>query len=159
MAEIRYGHRNGPGKGREYPVAASQYFGRRGGKFCYLSAGNLTVAASGTDAITGWAETPKDTTGKNCWVSSATAGKDKVFVISGLEDVFEMPCNETIASLAVTFIGRACGCFEGGTNATYLTQQEARLGDPIASPLSIVDVDLTNKTVFVKIKPAKLMAV
>ena len=158
MAEIRYGHRNGPGKGREYPVAASQYLGRRGGKFCYLAAGNLNTCASACSIIAGWVESPKDASGYNSWKSSATAGKDKVFLISGLEDVFELPCSEGIASLAVTHIGQGADLHESGGNATYLTEQEARLG-MTASPLSIVDVDLTNKTVFVKIKPGSLQSV
>ena len=158
MAEIRYGHRNGPGKGREYPVAASQYFGRRGGKFAYLSSGNLTACASACAVIAGWVETPKDASGYNAWKSSSTAGKDKVFLISGLEDVFELHANEKTASLAVTFIGRGTDLCEGGANATYLTSQEAWIGAS-ASPLSIVDVDLTNRTVFVRIKPDSYQAV
>lgn len=157
MAEIRYGLRNGPGKGREVPVAADQYFSRRGGKFAYIASGNLTLCGSVCSIVAGWVETPKDSY-REVWKSSSSAGKDKVFLISGLEDVFELPCDQANASLATTHIGQGADIWEAGSNATYLTQQKARIGEA-ASPLSIVDVDLTNKTVFVKIKPKYFQAV
>ena len=45
MAEIKYGWVKGPHKGVEYPIAASQYFHRRGGHFVYAdTAGNFRSA-------------------------------------------------------------------------------------------------------------------
>lgn len=153
MAEIRYGLREGPGKGREYPMAADQYISRRGGKFVYLSSGTVTLCATAAALVAGWVESPKDATSYNAWKSAST---DKCYVIYGLENVFEMPCNEGESSLAITHIGAGIGIVE--TGATYTFIQEAKLG-AVATPLSIVDVDLVNKTVFVKIKPGNLQAI
>lgn len=159
MAEIRYGLREGPGKGREYPVAASQYFGRRGGHFVNLdSAGNADSCATGATYVAGWAETPKDASGKNAWKSSSTAGADKVFIITGLENTFEIPADENKASVNATQIGAGAKIVEAG--ATYSTIQKAKSGcGDAASPLSIVDIDTVNRTYFVKIKPNALQAV
>ena len=157
MAEIKYGHMEGPGRGKEIPVAASQYFSRLGGHFVYLNAGNVTLNASATGIVAGWAEVPKDTAGYNAWKSSATAETDKVFVITGLGDTFKLPIDETNASLAASYLGQgACLMISG---STYTTIQSAKIGGNVAaSPVSIVGVDVANKTVLVKIKPSKLQA-
>lgn len=156
MAEIRYGHREGPGKGREYEVSSGEYFARRGGKFVYQDgAGKIKLCSTGydysapatTNAVFGWAETPKDTSGKSSWVSSSG---DKVFVIYGLEDVFELPA--TAANVAASWIGRGAKIYT--TGATHAMVQYAGLNTTLGSCcLNIVDVDTTNDTVFVKIKP------
>ncbi len=160
MAEIRYDHREGPGKGREYPAAANQYFARRGGKLVYLSAaGKVTLCASNANEVMGWAVTPKDATGKSAY---KTGSSDKLFVIYGIDDVYEMPANEAAASVNASCIGMSARPYT--TGATYAMVQYAQL-DPVsatstaASPLSVVDYDATNKTVFVKIKPARKQAV
>ena len=156
MAEIIYGHREGPGKGKEYPVHANIYFHRRGGHFVRVRDGYATLCASGDAVTMGWAEVPKDTSGKNSWKSSSTKGNDNVFVVNGLDDVFEMPCNEGKASLAASYIGHGAAIVNNETtNATYARVQQAKIGGgATASTLTIVDVDTTNNTVFVKIKPA-----
>lgn len=155
---VRYGHCEGPGKGREYPTAANQYFHNLGGHFVKLVAGDVTLCASGDTGIAGWAVTPKHDSGKHAWKSSAS---DSVFVIYGLEDVFEMPVDETAASLAVSFIGHGAGIANSG--ATYALKQKAKISvsaTPLtATPLSIVDVDTDAKTVFVKVKPGNRQAV
>jgi len=154
MAEIKYGIREGKGHGREYPVAASQYFQRRGGHLVTMINGAVTLAASCTghvgDGLLGWATVPKDsvaTTGY--WKSSSTAKADKVFVITDLDAVYEMPYDGHIASLTATLIGRGCDLV-----CTPLTSavQKARIGKT-ASPIHIVGVDIDNLTVRVKIKP------
>ena len=80
MAELSFGWREGPGKGREMGVAASQYFHRRGGHFVYVdSSGDVNVCGSqptggygntAASSVYGWLETPKDTSGYNSWKSS-----------------------------------------------------------------------------------------
>jgi hypothetical protein len=158
MADIRRGHVEGPGKGREIPVMASQYFHIRGGHFVKLREGNATLCASGDAIVAGWAVTPKQDTGKSAWKSG---GKevDKVFVIYGLEDVFSIPVNEKSASLAASWIGQGAGLLN--TGATYAITQKALIGGAVtASPLSIVGVDtsVNPKVAYVKIKPAKRQA-
>lgn len=156
MAEIRYGHREGPGKGREYEVGSGEYFARRGGKFVYIDlSGKLKLCDTGYDYTTpasmtsvfGWAVSPKDTAGKNSWVSSSG---DKVFVIYGTDDVYEVPA--TLANVTATWIGQGAKIYT--TGATHAMVQYAGLSSTLGSCcLNIVDVDTTNQTVFVKIKP------
>lgn len=160
MAEIIFGHREGPGKGREYPVGKNVYFHRRGGHFVWIADGYASLCATAHPNVMGWAEVPKDTDGKSSWKSSSTKGTDKVFVITGLEDVFELPVNEGKATLAASYIGHGAALIVNTTtNATYAAVQQAKIGGgATASQLSIVDVDVTNKTVFVKIKPGEKQA-
>jgi len=153
MAEIRYGHVEGPGKGKEYPMAASQAFHRRGGKFVYAVAGDMTRCATAVAVVSGWAVTPKDASATNFWTSSSTAGSDLVFVIQGLEDVFELPVDEGNASLAASYFNRGAGLVINSAGV-----QVAKLGGVAASPVSIVDIDTDNKTVRVKIKPSAQLA-
>lgn len=156
MAEVRYGHVEGPGKGREYELAASQYFHRLGGKFVYGSAnGRVTMCASTNTKVRGWAVAGKHTSGYDSWMSSSTAGNDKVFVIYGVDDVFEMPYHGTATVLLIhkgLGILNATGTSTGETTIGYTTKQYAFYGAATASPLECVDVDTDNSTVKVKIK-------
>ena len=156
MAEVRYGRVEGEGSGREYPVAAAQYFHRLGGKFVYLDAGNVTLCGSGTSYVAGWANVPKCTTGYNSWKSDDTAETDSVFVSYGIDDVYEMPFdNAKNASLAASLIGYGANTIE--TSTTYTQIQQARYNDTDASNLlTIVGVDTDNTTVRVKIRPTKV---
>ena len=159
MAEIKMGLRTGKGHGREYPVAANQYFQRRGGHLVTLVDGAVTLSASKAalrgDGLAGWAEVPKDsvaTTGY--WKSSSTAKEDKVFVITDMDAIYEMPYDGHTASLTASLIGRGCDlvCTPLSTGL-----QKARIGK-VASPIYIVDVDTDNLTVSVKIKASKKIA-
>ena len=154
MAEIRFGKREGQRGGKEYPVAADQYFQRRGGHLVTIVDGHIYLSASKAalrgDGLLGWAETPKDAAGYNYWKSSSTAGADSVFVHTSVDNVYEMPWYGSVgASLTATLIGRGAELI-----CTPLTSanQMARIGK-VASPITIVDVDTDNTTVFVRIKP------
>jgi len=166
MSEIAYGWREGPGKGREIGIAASQYFHRRGGHFVYIDSSgdvnlcgsvNVTVGYSlntAASSVYGWLETPKDTDGYNSWKSSGTAGNDKAFVIYGLEDVFEIPAADTTTA-SLSYIGRHAAINLSGADGTYNRTQTAKYyGTAASTCLEIVDADEANQTVFVKIKPA-----
>jgi len=150
MSELRYGHVEGPKTGREYPMAANQYFSRRGGKFGYLSAGQLTMCGS-TNEVLGWIETPKDDSGKNAWKS---VSGDSCFVIYDRDAVFEIPAAEYAASLAASQIGLIFKLVNVG--ATYATTQKAKVANTNATrpghvgQLAVLDVDTENKTVRVK---------
>ena len=147
-ARIRYGHVEGPGKGREYPIAADQYIARRGGKFVYLSGGNVTLCGSSNDPF-GWVESSKDDSGKNAWKSESG---DDVFVITGLEDVFEMPVDESGASLAASQIGLVFKFTQ--TGATYALVQKAVVDNSTSTKgVKVVDVDTDQKIVQVKMHP------
>ena len=123
MAEIRYGMRVGKGTGQEYRVAADQYMHRRGGHFVYLSNGDVTMCASNSTKVLGWAEPPKDADGYSSWKSSATGRADKVFVITELDAIFEMPYDASATTLTASYIGTQITVAESG--ATYSQIQEA----------------------------------
>ena len=156
MGEIKYKLVEGSGKGKEFSVAATQTFHRLGGKFVKIVSGNLTLCATGDAVVAGWVDSQKDNAGKPSWTSSTTAGADTVFMIRGTSDnIFEIPVDEKNASLATSYIGRGVGLVMTGATKTKL--QKAKLG-ATASPLSIVDVDVANKTVSVAVKPGSLQA-
>ena len=151
MGELRYGLREGLGKGREVPITPNMYLHRLGGHFVKLQAGNATLCATGDAVVAGWATAPKQATGKESWKGSASNEEDKLFVVYGADNVFELPVDEANASLAASFIGHGAALVN--TGATYALIQKAKIaGSVTASPVSIVDVDTANKTVFVKIK-------
>ena len=156
MAEIKYGHREGPGKGKEYKVAADQYFHRRGGHFCYINAAGEVCVATTVNAATdlmGWAEVPKDASGKNSWKSSSG---DEVFVITGLENKFEIPNDGSVASANATLVGKGAAITD--SNATYTMVQKAQYKATTAScNLLIHDYDSDNNTLLVSIRPGKYM--
>lgn len=155
MSEIRYGLVEGQGKGKEVRVASAQTFSRMGGKCAKLVAGSVTLCATGDTIVAGWVVSPKDDSGKNSWTSGA-ANADSVFLIRGTSDnVFELPVDEANASLAASYIGRGIGLVVSGATKTQV--QKAKIAT-VASPLSIVDVDIENKTVRVAVKPAHLQA-
>ena len=85
MASIKYGCLDPSPKTHEYPVAASQYFYHEGVNFVYLdTSGHLTKALTGTTTLLGWAIVPKGRgagTSDLYWLSSATAGADKIPVV------------------------------------------------------------------------------
>jgi len=92
MAHTKYGPLSGaPFKTVEYPVAASQYFRHDGPNFVYLDgSGHVTLALAATATLFGYAIIPKGTgagTSNDYWLSSATAGADKVAVIPATQDV------------------------------------------------------------------------
>lgn len=152
---IRYGLAEGPGKGKEVPVAADQYFYRRGGHFVYInSAGHAAECNSTYYAnIFGWAETPKDTSGKSAWKSSATAAADKVFVITGEDNKFWMPINNADASAEATILGKSA--LIKNTGATYaLIQKVSTCYNTAASGVLLIhDYDADHDLALVSINP------
>ena len=153
MAEIKYEQRKGTGKGTEIRVAADQYIARRGGKFVFLSNGNVTLCASDSTKVMGWAVPPKDADLKPSWKSSSVSQEDSIFVITALDDVYEVPyiAGDT---LTASLIGEDCTIVEAGL--LYDQVQSVKAGNTAlaASLLTITDVDVANSTVLVKIKPA-----
>lgn len=156
MAEIRYGYREGAGKGKEYKIATDQYFHRLGGHFVYdNSAGEMVLATTNTGAtpIVGWLQAPKDTSGYNSWKSSSG---DKGFVITGLDNRFEIPVDKSVASANATLVGK--GAVTNTTGTTYDMKQQAAYKATAAScNLIIHDYDSDNQTVLVSIRPSEYM--
>lgn len=151
-AFLKLGHVEGKGKGREVPIAASQYFHFRGGRFVYLSGGegNASLCASGTANTAGWLVGFKQDSGKAGFKSGGNS-VDKGFLINGYDDVFAIRPNEAFASMAASWVGK--GMCIVNTGATYGLIQKAKFGaGSTASQLACVDVDVANKILFVKIK-------
>lgn len=146
----KFGQIEGDGKGKEYPVAASQAFARRGGKFVYLdSAGAVTIVGACGTSFKGWAVTPKDAAATNFWTSSATAKADSLFVISGLDNIYEIPYYTSgSASVDASVMSAALGIYmDSGV-------QKAQ-DDCTAASECLIPVDFNKKenTVLVKIDP------
>jgi hypothetical protein len=86
----------------EKPVAASQYFYHNGVNLVYLDgSGNVTLALTATATIYGWAIVPSGRgagSSDDYWLSSSTAGKDKILVVvaqSNPDAKFLMPAGAT----------------------------------------------------------------
>lgn len=97
-------------KGREYPVAASQKFTHASGAFVHLDgSGHVTLSLTATATIFGYAIAPQGVgaaaAGSAYWQSSATAGADKIFVITDLDAEFVVPADDTVT---VAMAGNAC---------------------------------------------------
>lgn len=89
----------------EVPVAASQYFYHNGHNMVYLDgSGHATLVLTATATYYGFAIVPKGRgagSSDNYWLSSSTAGKDKIRVIpiSGNEDAtFLLPADTTVTA-------------------------------------------------------------
>lgn len=85
MASLKYGCIHPAPETVEVPVAASQYFYHNGVNAVYLdSSGNATLALTATATLYGIAIVPKGRgagASDDYWLSSSTAGKDKIAVI------------------------------------------------------------------------------
>lgn len=85
MASLKYGCLDPSPKTTEYPVAASQYFYHNGFPAVYLDAsGHVTTALTATATLFGYAVVPGGRgagASDDYWLSSATAGADKIPVI------------------------------------------------------------------------------
>lgn len=109
MAHLIYGCKTPNAIGQEYPVAASQYFRHDGVNAVYLdSSGHVTLALTATATLKGIVVAPKGRgagASDSYWLSSATAGKDKLFVITDPTAKFLAPADDTVTA---AMAGNAC---------------------------------------------------
>lgn len=158
---LKYGPIQSGLKGREYPVAASQYFDRNGGAFVYLDgSGHVTGALTATGTLLGWAVVPGGVgagTDTAEWKSSATAGADSIFVITDDNAEYFVPTDGTMTAAQV---GNACDLI--GVNDG--TVQQADIGTSTTDVLIITGVasgviaGAATSDVIVRINPAKYQA-
>jgi hypothetical protein len=118
MASLKYGCISPNPKGREYPVAASQYFPHASGAFVYLDgSGHVTMAITATATLFGYAITPAGRgagASDSYWLSSATAGADKLFVITDLANaLFAVPATTTVTAAMAGNAGDIVGVNDG----------------------------------------------
>lgn len=126
MAHVKYGvlYKHGL-KSVELPVAASQYFRHDGINLVYLdSNGRVTLALTATATLYGIAQVPKGRgagTSDDYWLSSSTAGVDKITVYPFSMNpslVMLLPADETVTA---SMRGNSCDIISvnNGT-ATYV---------------------------------------
>ena len=154
MAEIRYGLVEGSGKGKEIPLAATQYFQRRGGKFVTILNGDAQLVTLATTAIEGWLEAPKHDDGTDYWLSDSTRRVDKAFVIyADPDNVFELPASSTLTASALGEPAKIVT--KGSTTSLVQMAQWDTSATALNGGLTIVGVDLVNDTVKVKVFPRR----
>ena len=157
---MNYGCITGVHRSKMYPVAASQYFARSGGAFVYLDAnGRVTLALTATATIFGYAVAGAGAgagTDANVWLSSATAGADKVPVIRITNELeFLVPSDGTPT---IAMAGNACDLIAVNDG----TIQTADIGTSTTDVLLIQDIGTkaggSVTDVIVKVNPAKIQA-
>lgn len=164
MASIKYGCLTVEVTTVELPVAASQYFYHNGETTVYLDgSGHVTKALTATATLYGVAIVPVGMgagTSANYWLSSATAGKDKIAVIpAGLNPnaKFLFP-NDTTSTAAMRGNAVDLVAVNDGTS-TYVNSSAG------STDVFIVEDYGTNPSInaaatdiVVRINPAKVQA-
>ena len=110
MASIKYGCLDPSPKTQEYPVAATQYFYHEGVNAVMLDTnGRLRLMLTADETIFGIAIAPKGRGAGSSdlyWLSSATAGVDKIPVILAKDRYsFLLPADDTVTA---AMKGNAC---------------------------------------------------
>lgn len=110
MSHMLYGPAKVGVRTQMLPVAASQYFRHGGVNAVYLdSSGHVTLALTATASLYGFAIVPAGRgagTSDDYWLSSATAGKDKIAVVPATEMCpFIVPADDTVTD---AMRGNAC---------------------------------------------------
>jgi len=137
---IKYGYAFGP-RVLVGPCAigASEVFLDTGGKFVkFDNDRQIEVALAADTALFGWAECGKFT-------ASSTEGKDKVMVDISCESVYYIPADEAVT---IALRGRTCDLIVD-TN-----RQRADVGEGTEDVILIVDVDVANQALYVRMNYA-----
>lgn len=146
----------------ELPVAASQYFRHNGVNAVYLdSNGRVTLALTATATLYGIAVVPAGRgagSSDDYWLSSSTAGADKIAVIPATENArFCLPSDDTVTA---AMRGNSCDLI--AVNDGTATQVDVGTS---STKVFIIDDLATNVVagaaatdVIVRINPAKIQA-
>jgi hypothetical protein len=119
--------------------------------FCKVDAGVISMSASTDTTIDGWVLAPKETTHNQA--VALTGGE--YYVITDPTAVFEVPVDETAASLVLKEGESGFVVESGGTTTGYMQKVKIATGGCATPLLLIWNVDTTNHTAFVSINPAK----
>jgi len=159
MASIKYGCITPNVTGREYPVAAAQYFRHDGVNAVYLDgSGHVTLGLSATATLKGIAIVPKGRgagTSDNYWKSSATAAADSVFVITDLEAEYLLPADDTATA---AMAGNACDLISVNDGTATTVDVGTSTTDVFLIQAAGTKYGGTTTDVVVKINPAKVQA-
>jgi len=143
MEDLKYGQVRGGNVGVPVPLAASQAFKAKSGRFVYLDgSGHAVLCADGANEIFGFAEESERT-------SSATAAAESAKVIIDPTAIFRIPVLN--GTFAITMVGKTCDLIDvGGV-------QGADLGAADDDVLIVVDGDVVgNKWVDVRVNPKEI---
>lgn len=163
MASLKYGCITPNVKAREYPVAASQQFKHEGGAFVHLdSSGHVTLTLTATATIFGYVASVPAGLGSGStagvWISSATAGADKLLVIPVSEGAeFIVPADDTVtASMA----GNACDLVAVNDGTAQVADVGTSTTDVllIQGPATKYGSMYAATDAIVKVNPAKVQA-
>lgn len=142
---IKYGYVFGPRiLVPDVPVGAGVVFTDTGGKFVWFDTSRrIEIAGSGlnpdsTTLIYGWVEW-------GAFTASSTEGKDKVSVDISPFSVYYIPADDTVAK---TMIGAVCDLITGSDI------QKADVGEKNEKYLIVVDVDVVNQGIYVRMNDA-----
>lgn len=159
MASLKYGLLKPLGCPTvEVGVAASQFFYHNGVNAVYLdNSGHATLALTATGTIFGIAIVPNGMgagTSADYWKSSATAGADKIHVITTLENAtFLLPADDTVT---VAMIGEDCDMIAVNDGSATTVD----VGTSSTNVFLIQDLGInfggSTTDVVVKINPAKV---
>jgi len=162
MASLKYGCLHPAPKTKEYPVAASQYFFHNGVNAVFLDGGVIKQALTATATLLGFAVVPKGRgagTSDNYWLSSATAGADKIAVIDALDGYeFLLPADDTVTA---AMRGAACDMIAVNDGTATLVDVGTSARDVfIITELGTIrkGSDAVATDVVVKFNPAKRQA-
>lgn len=143
MEDLKYGQVRGGNVGVSVPIAASQAFKARSGRFVYLNdSGHAVLCGDGANELFGHAEESERT-------SSSVAGSEKCKVVIDPTAVFRIPVLN--GTFAITMVGKTCDLIDvGGV-------QGADLGTADDDVLIVVDGDVVgNKWVDVRVNPKEI---
>lgn len=159
MASIKYGCITPNVVGREYPVAASQYFYHDGVNAVYLdSSGHVTLALTATATLKGIAVVPKGRgagSSDSYWLSNATAGVDKIFVITDPNAEYLLPADATVTA---AMAGNACDLISVNDGTATQVDVGTSLTDVFLIQAQGINYGGAATDVVVKINPAKVQA-
>jgi len=128
------------------PIGASEVFKNTGGKFVWFDTSRrIEVAGSGNNPdsgayIFGWALAP-------AYTASSTEGGDSCMVDVSTNSVYRIPAD---AAVLATMRGKVCDL------VTTSNVQYADVGEANEDYLIIVDVDIKNQWVYVRMNPAHI---
>lgn len=164
MASLKYGCLDPCPKTKEYPVAASQYFQHNGFTPVYLdTSGHLTGALTATATLLGVAIIPKGrgnatNTSDLYWLSSATAGADKLPVVLG-SDSYQFLAPGIITCTAAMLGGKWDIIGVNSASTHYVDLDTSSTGVVVAVDLGTnVKADAVTTDVVVKLNTATLQA-
>jgi len=165
MASIKYGCITPNVVGREYPVAASQFFRHDGVNAVYLDgSGHVLLAVSATATLKGVAIVPKGRgagSSDNYWKSNATAAVDSVFVITDPDAEYLLPAGyTTIADTTITaaLAGNACDLIAVNDGTATFVDADTSTTDVFLIQAAGSKYGGATTDIVVKINPAKVQA-